>query len=86
MEIKNPVSVSCREATYLLSLKEEGKLGYYQNFRLYTHMILCKICQAYVKQNQYITKQAKKINADDVLAPGFKLQLETRINNELSKG
>ncbi len=86
MEIKNPVSVSCREATYLLSLKEEGKLGYYQNFRLYTHMIWCKMCQAFVKQNQYIINQANKINTDDVLAPDFKLQLASRINNELNNG
>lgn len=84
MKIDNPFSVSCREATYLISIKEEGKLSAYQSFRLFTHMIWCKMCQAFVKQNQYIINQANKINADAVLSPDFKLQLANRINDELN--
>lgn len=85
MEIKNPFSVNCREATYLLSKHEEHKLGYYQRFRLFTHMIWCKMCQSFVKQNKYIVSHATKINANDALPADYKLMLSSRINDELNK-
>jgi hypothetical protein len=83
MKLENPFSVPCREATYLLSLKEEGKLGRYQTFRLFTHMIWCKMCQEFEKQNKLIINNLNKINSDSVLPENFKLTLDLKIKEEL---
>lgn len=57
--------ISCKEATYLISKKEEGKLTLAERLKLSIHLMLCSICRAFEKQSEFIGHHAKRI--DDAL-------------------
>lgn len=51
--------LSCNKATYLISLKEEGKLSLKQRVQLRAHLGVCSICKIFEKQTAMIGRTAK---------------------------
>ena len=49
---------NCKEATDLISKKEEKKLSAQQNIKLLFHLFLCKVCNFFYKQNNVIISSA----------------------------
>ncbi|MEI2710890.1 MAG: hypothetical protein V9E96_18025 [Chitinophagaceae bacterium] len=46
--------INCKEATDLISKKEEKKLSAQQNIKLLFHLFLCRVCNFFYKQNNVI--------------------------------
>lgn len=50
--------VSCKRATYLISLNEEGKLSFMQTWQLRAHLAICSMCNLFKKQTAFFAKNA----------------------------
>ena len=51
--------LSCKKATWLLSLKEEGKLSIVQKLQLRAHIGVCGMCKLFEKQTALISHNAR---------------------------
>lgn len=52
--------LSCDEAVMICDKNQYGEASAWDKFRLRLHIITCKICRAYTKQNSLLTKVYKK--------------------------
>ncbi len=52
---------SCKEATYLISKKEEGRLGLFQKLKLGMHMSMCRFCRGFERQTRLLTGRLNKL-------------------------
>lgn len=59
--------ISCKEATFLMAKKEEGKLSFIRAIKLSIHTSMCSVCKTFEKQTARIVKESKHIHADDNL-------------------
>lgn len=48
--------VSCEHATALSSRKEDRGLSWYQNLQLRFHLLFCKYCRRFVRQNKHLSQ------------------------------
>lgn len=53
--------ITCKQASYLTSRKEEGKLSFKEKMKLGMHLGMCRICKLFSSQNQYIATHARNI-------------------------
>lgn len=58
--IKQFFMISCKEATYLVSLKEEGKLSIAKSMKLELHLAICILCKRFEIQTEHFCKSAKQ--------------------------
>jgi len=72
-------SITCKEATRIISQKEEGKITFKQRLQLWKHLGICSLCKLFYKQNKIITQHATHLHEhiDATLTPAEK---ETIIN------
>lgn len=77
--------ISCKEATYLISKKEEGKLTLAERLKLSVHLAICGICRAFEKQSEFIAHHATHVedtlNPDIQLSDVEKTALKTRLKD-----
>lgn len=71
--------ISCKKATYLLSKKEEGKLGFLGRMQLSSHLSICSVCRLFESQSNFIARHAKLSSTDEVLSSETKQLLEKSI-------
>jgi hypothetical protein len=57
--MKKLLNITCKNATYLISIKEEGKLGFIDKMKLKMHLGICSACRIFAKQSWFI-----KLNAN----------------------
>jgi len=50
--------LTCKKATYYISLREEGKLSITQKLQLRGHLAVCHLCKLFQQQTAFITKNA----------------------------
>jgi hypothetical protein len=50
--------LTCKKATYFISLKEEGRLTFIQRIQLRIHIAVCVFCRLFEKQAAFFTKNA----------------------------
>ncbi len=50
--------LTCKKATYYISLKEEGRLNFIQLIQLRIHITVCVFCRLFEKQSAFFTKNA----------------------------
>ena len=62
MKIKGKIMISCHEATFLISKKQEEKLSLTEQMKLSLHLMYCKYCNRFAKQTKEITKAIKEMN------------------------
>lgn len=62
--------INCKEATFLMSKKEEGKLSLIEKFKLSIHTRMCAICKKFEQQTAAISIESKHIKAEGKL-PSF---------------
>lgn len=53
--------ISCKEATYLVSLKEEGKLSIVKYLKLKLHLTICVLCKRFEIQTGEFCQLAKHL-------------------------
>lgn len=52
--------IACDEASYLISLREEKKLGFSARWKLKMHLLTCHICRKYARQIEEMQRTMKK--------------------------
>ena len=62
MSKKGKIMISCYDATYLISKKQEEKLSLTEQMKLSLHLMYCKYCNRFAKQTKQITDSIKKMN------------------------
>jgi anti-sigma factor ChrR (cupin superfamily) len=68
--------VNCKEATFLMAKKEEGKLGIVENMKLSMHTSMCSFCRKFEKQAKHIGKESRHVHAADDLPTLAKEKIE----------
>jgi predicted AAA+ superfamily ATPase len=86
------IMISCDEATKLSDKDQYEKLSLSDRFKLNLHLMMCKHCNAYAMQNNYMTKllgkYLDKSCEHDHLADREKKELEEKLKvriREVSK-
>lgn len=67
--------ISCKEATYLVSLKEEGNLSLSKYLKLELHLAICILCKRFEMQTGHFCNIAKQYP----LKPESKMSTERKI-------
>lgn len=73
--------ISCKEATYLTSKKEQGMISFGERIKLSFHLMMCKFCKMFDIQNGVIVHHSKRMekvlsSTDNVVLPdGAKEQI-----------
>ncbi|MBK3519316.1 anti-sigma factor family protein [Carboxylicivirga marina] len=62
MDTKGKMMISCKEATFLISKKQQDKLTRIEKIQLTFHLMMCKYCRRFERQTKFITKAIKKMN------------------------
>lgn len=75
---------SCKKATELMELKEEGRLGTFEILGLRLHTMMCSACRNYERQRELLVRamaRQQPSNTTDQEAEALK----ARINDALKK-
>jgi hypothetical protein len=56
--------VSCREATFMMAKRDEGRLGLADRVKLMIHTYMCSVCKKFERQVSEITRQGPRLEAD----------------------
>jgi hypothetical protein len=54
--------LSCKKATYFISLKEEGRLSFAKKLQLRLHLTVCSLCRLFAKQTTFFSKNAGRLH------------------------
>lgn len=76
--------INCKEATFLMAKKEEGKLSFIGKMKLSIHTSMCSLCKKFEKQTTRIGKESKHIHAEDNLPIFTKERIERMIEEHSS--
>lgn len=71
--------LSCKDATHYISMDEEKKLSFSLKAKLLFHLMMCKVCALFAKQNQLIVKQIKNIQPSQSLSQIEKEAIHSKI-------
>ncbi|MCL4549399.1 MAG: hypothetical protein M1495_12615 [Bacteroidetes bacterium] len=77
--------ITCKEATLYISKKEENKLSVSERFKLFVHLLICKLCKFFYRQNQFLAVEMKRLHTNASLSTLDKKNLEQLIEKETSK-
>lgn len=86
MKTTYKISLTCKEATTIASMKEEGKLSWSLSIRLFMHYMSCPPCRRFINQFKLILKGIRSYRqtaADKPLhqlSPEKKQDLQDKIN------
>lgn len=48
--------IDCKTATKMIAQKEDGKLSLKERIQLIFHLLICKVCSLFYKQNKVLVK------------------------------
>ena len=68
--------ITCKEATYLIVKKEDGKLGLSKRMELFVHLLYCSFCKLFKKQNNILSKAVAGSKSDINLSQAEKTTLK----------
>lgn len=75
--------INCKETTILVVKKEAGLLSARERLRLAIHLMICKYCRWFSRQNKIINKMAHKTRDMYLLSETKKAHLLDNINKQL---
>ena len=73
--------LSCKEATFLLSKKEENKLSWLEKIKLRSHLSICSLCRRFEQQTGFIILNAKHTHEIAFLSNESKDKMQSALNN-----
>ncbi len=73
--------LSCDNATFLMTKKDYQKLKCKENLQLRMHLMGCKFCRAFNKQNAILSEHLAKLKD---IPPAFTLSDEKKIEIEIA--
>lgn len=75
--------ITCKQATMLISKKEEGRLSLLQRIQLYQHLWICSLCRLFEKQTGFFSGKMQDMEAEDVaLTPQEKESMIQKITGK----
>lgn len=74
---------TCKEATFLMAKKEEGKLSLTEKMKLSMHTSVCSFCRKFEKQTMWIRSESKQVQAEDKLPVFTKERMERILDENL---
>jgi len=79
--------INCDEATAICDKSQYGEATIYDKIRLSYHLLVCKYCKTYSKQNnlmsQLFGKHLSPCDGSEKLTEEEKLELEKKLQKEL---
>ena len=75
--LKKLMNITCHQATFLTSKKEEGQTSYMENIKLALHFSICAGCKRFAAHSKFISENAK--NAEDFNDEKLSLQKKIAI-------
>jgi hypothetical protein len=79
--------INCDEATAICDKNQYGEASIMDKIRLNFHLVVCKYCKAYTKQNhlmsQLFGKYLTPCDGSEKLSPEEKQKLEEKLQKEL---
>lgn len=81
------IIISCKQATHLSELKNEGKLNFWQKISLRMHLFTCNSCRKFIKQSQLLAQQLKSLGKKMHQHPKFELSPDSkeRLQQQIDK-
>ena len=76
--------INCKEATFLMAKKEEGKLSLVGRMKLSMHTSMCSLCKKFEKQSVKIATESKYISAEQLLSRNAKEKIEQKLKENPS--
>lgn len=77
--------ISCKEATFLITKKEERALSLKQQIQLAVHASMCSFCKKFETQSKIIHEESKHIISDDSPSDEARKKIENILMNHLEK-
>jgi len=81
--------INCDEATAICDKNQYGEASIMDKICLNFHLVVCKYCKAYTKQNhlmsQWFGKYLTPCDGSEKLSPEEKQKLEEKLQKELEK-
>lgn len=81
--MKKGFMISCEDATEMVVRKSEEKLSGYDKFRLFFHLMMCKFCSLFEKQNKIIDEASSHL--DEKVSKQFPVASKEKILQEILK-
>lgn len=81
--MKKIFNITCKKATYLISKKEDGKLGFIDSIKLKLHLGICSACRLFENQSWFIKINANHSheNLDVTLSEDAKQKITTALKS-----
>lgn len=57
----NKVNISCKKTGEFMGRKEEGTLSLWQNFQVSYHLLICRDCRIFNKQDEWLKANVYKM-------------------------
>jgi len=88
MDIKNKMykmMISCDKATYYSDISQYQKLRFGEEIKFKAHLVSCKPCSDYHKQNKILSEKIKKVSVNDFSDSRLSEEKKEDIKNEIKK-
>jgi predicted anti-sigma-YlaC factor YlaD len=72
--------IPCKQATFLMSKREEHALTLVETVQLYIHLLVCEFCRRFLKQTKLITKASKRVTSNEYLTSEEKQKMKDSLN------
>lgn len=76
--------ITCKQATHYISVREENKLSFSERIKLSMHLMFCKFCALFAKQNKLMIAQLKNIHPTESLSEMEKDSIHNNILKNIS--
>ena len=84
MSLKNSIFIPCDEANHVCDKSQYKESTFWEKVRLNIHLIYCRACRKYTKNNQQLTKMVKKQKVE-ILPVNEKAAMQEQFDRELAK-
>jgi hypothetical protein len=74
--------ILCKEATFLISKREEQALTLRERFQLFVHLILCVYCRRFLKQTKIISQAARRLRQAGKLSENEKRKMQEELDRK----
>lgn len=74
--------MNCKEATKASIKRTEGSISISERFQLWMHLIMCKYCSLFAKQQAWLNKSLAKRSESEL---GFTIEEKEALNQNLKK-
>lgn len=76
--------INCEEAKHICDKSQYNEASFFEKFKLFLHLVLCKSCREYSKNNSKLTECIKKSNVE-CMDESAKEAIKKNVEKELAK-